>query len=238
MPRPQRSPEAIDAIRTEIRNQAIDLIIHCGFNGFSMRKLAARLGIAAKTIYNYYTSKDELYLAILTRGFEHLYAQCLTAWHAHPQSPVNRLHSMGRAYMAFGLENANLYNLMFTWHVPKYNDYIGTPMEHAAHTELVAAMKVSDLFVSAIRDASGPENPLGDEDARFHMILLWSSLHGYITGMNNTLLDYMHEAPGELSDKILDTLMQNFEASIYATKRGPVKSLGVPTGQSGRQRRG
>ncbi|MEZ4549411.1 MAG: TetR family transcriptional regulator [Desulfobacterales bacterium] len=35
----------------------------------SMRKLAGRLKMTAANIYNYYQNKDDLYLAIQTRGF-------------------------------------------------------------------------------------------------------------------------------------------------------------------------
>jgi AcrR family transcriptional regulator len=72
MPKLQRSPKEIEAVREDILEHALDMIVRGGFNRFSMRKLAARLGIAAKTIYNYYRNQDELYLCILTKGFEQL----------------------------------------------------------------------------------------------------------------------------------------------------------------------
>jgi len=53
MPKNRRSSEEINAIRENIMNHALELIILEGYDDFSMRKLGARLNIAAKTIYNY-----------------------------------------------------------------------------------------------------------------------------------------------------------------------------------------
>lgn len=51
-------------------SHALDLIVAEGYDGFSMRKLAVRLNIAAKTICNDFHNQDELYLHLLIKGFE------------------------------------------------------------------------------------------------------------------------------------------------------------------------
>lgn len=67
MLRPKKTFHEIETIKQKILEQALYLMSCHGFDGFSMRKLGSRLGVSAKTIYNYYQNKDELYLAILTR---------------------------------------------------------------------------------------------------------------------------------------------------------------------------
>ena len=99
------------------------------------------------------------------------------------------------AYMDFGLKNANFYNLMFTWHVPKYNDYIGTALEEVAHKELVTALQTTNLTLEIIKACADKKKPLSDEDARFFLVNFWSAAHGYIAGINNQLIHYMHESP-------------------------------------------
>jgi len=64
MPKTTRSPEEVKKIKDRILETALQLLIDDGFMHFSMRKLAARLGITAASIYNYFTNKDELYLLI------------------------------------------------------------------------------------------------------------------------------------------------------------------------------
>lgn len=216
MPKTKRSEAEIQSVKDEILKHASELIDEQGFRGFSMRKLASRLGITAKTIYNYYQSKDELYLTILTQGFNHLTALCLQAEKSRPQ-PVDQLRAMILAYLDFGLTNPHLYNLMFTWAVPKFNDYLGTAMEPTARIELEAALHPPLLFIKTIMACAALQHPgkkLSDDDARVIMILLWTQVHGYVAGINNTLLDYMHAEPLGLISALLEEALNTVHRQI------------------------
>lgn len=215
MPKLKRSPEEIKAVKAEMLAQATELLCEEGFQGFSMRKLASRLDIAAKTIYNYYLSKDEIYLAILTQGFEQLYQACLAAQQAQ-EKPREQIHAILNAYLDFGLENAYLYNLMFTWVVPKYNDYVGTEMEPIARAELETAQKSPILFIATIMAYMGEEKRLSAAEARVILVQIWTQAHGYVAGINNNLLDYMHEDPRSLREDILHSLMAQMDKSATA----------------------
>ena len=215
MPKPQRSPQEIEAVREDILHHALELIVQDGFQGFSMRKLAVRLGIAAKTIYNYYRNQDELYLCILIKGFEQLHAAFEEAVRAAGQ-PLDQLEAAIRAYVDFGLANPHLYNLMFTWHVPKYNDYVGTAMEKAAFRELTVALKCADGFLKIMAACLGEDRRARDDDLRFEMIRIWSQMHGYVAGINNALLDYMHANPLALRARIIDGLIRNTRQALQA----------------------
>jgi AcrR family transcriptional regulator len=225
MPRPKRSFAQIETIKEQILNEALNLMNRHGFDGFSMRKLGSRLGVSAKTIYNYYRNKDELYLVILTRGFEQLFERFENVFSSN-RDPKKRLKAMGTEYLEFGLEHANIYNLMFTWHVPKFKDYIGTPMEEVAQVELETALKVSEIFIRAIIEASG-QKKMSEETARFHMIWMWSQMHGFVAGINNTLLDYMHESPISLKDKIVNQIFSQFQLCMTPNVAAPAASLEI-----------
>jgi AcrR family transcriptional regulator len=218
MPRAKRSPKEVESIKNQILQEALDLMNKHGFEGFSMRKLGERLGVSAKTIYNYYNNKDELYLVILTNGFSQLHGRFQSVYDRSSE-PFNRLEAMGREYLIFGIEHANLYNLMFTWHVPKFKDYIGTPLEPVAQVELETALNVSALFMKAIKEASPDDWPFTDDEARFHMIWMWSQMHGFVAGFNNTLLDYMHENPAAIKDQILRHTFSQFKHEIMTRQK-------------------
>ena len=74
MPREQRSPKEIESVRQEIMEHALAIVVSDGLDDLSMRKLAGRLGVTAKTIYNYFHNKDKIYLHLLIRGFKALLA--------------------------------------------------------------------------------------------------------------------------------------------------------------------
>jgi len=224
MPRTPRPQAEVDAVRDVILTEGLALFARDGFDGLSMRKLGQRLGIAAKTIYNYFHDKDELYLAILTRGFEQLLARCRAAADT-PGAPAQRLLAMGRAYVDFGLEEPNLYSLMFTWRFPKYDDYVGTPMEAAAQTELETALQLSELFRHTIQALAGPGIVLSDEDTRFLLITMWAQFHGYVAGYNSILLDYMHDRPTSLKERLLAAALAHLQADLAALRRLPTTEV-------------
>lgn len=218
MPKTQRSLEEVELVRENIMAQALDLIIADGYDGFSMRKLANRLGIAAKTIYNYFHNRDELYLYLLTNGFEQLYQSFTHAANRY-QDPMDRLKAVIAAYVEFGLENRNMYDLMFTLHVPKFNDYVGTPMEKSASYELTTALKCADFFMDSLRACLGDQAALNENEIRVEMIQIWSHMHGYVAGINNNLLDYMHDNPLSLKQGIIDRIVKNAQAELSARRR-------------------
>lgn len=220
MPRKPRSEEEIEQVRERILAQALDLIREWGFEGFTMRRLAGRLGVKPVTIYRYYQSKDHIYLAVLTRGFQLLHRACIQAYEAETD-PLGRLERMMRAYLAFGLEQANFYNLMFTWHVPKYEDYLGTSAEAAARHELEESQRILLLFIRAVEELMATVEPGGEDWTRAAIIYFWSTLHGYIAGVNNRLLAYMHPDPLALKEVMLENLFAHIRGEIDARRTGP-----------------
>ncbi len=218
MPKAQRSPEEIQIVREDIMHKALELITTDGYDGFSMRKLATRLGIAAKTIYNYFQNQDELYLCLLTKGFEQLLACYKEAADLH-KDPLDQIGAVIAAYIEFGLENPNIYNLMFTWHVPKFNDYSGTPMESVARHELDTALKCSLFVMDLMRDYLGDSPAIKEDALQLELIQVWSHMHGYVAGVNNTLLDYLHENPLSLKQIVIDRAFKHVRSELTAYRR-------------------
>jgi len=209
MPKVQRTTDEINAVKAQILKQAVDLMNRVGYQDFSMRGLARVIKVTPPTLYSYFHSKDELYLCILTEGFDRLYNICRAAYQSF-DDPIERIRAMVKAYLDFGLKCANFYNLMFTWHVPKYKDYLGTPLEQVAEFELVTSLRVTNLFLQAIKECADDHTAIIDEDARFYLVHFWSALHGYIAGYNNTLLDYMHESPISIKERTLNLGLDTF----------------------------
>ncbi|MFP4446175.1 MAG: TetR/AcrR family transcriptional regulator [Desulfosudaceae bacterium] len=213
MPRKPRTQKENDQIRKTILEQALSLMQEEGFEGFSMRKLCSRLDVSVVTLYRFYESKDHIYLAVLTRGFQLLFESCEKAYKSR-KDPAARLKAMAKAYLNFGIQQANFYNLMFTWHVPKYQDYIGTPMEAAARHELEESQRVYRFTIKAVWELAETFGNISDDRIRGYFICFWSTLHGYVAGLNNNLLNYMHENPGALQEFIIDNLFGSLQAMI------------------------
>ncbi|MFW5861233.1 MAG: TetR/AcrR family transcriptional regulator [Spirochaetota bacterium] len=213
MPKKPRSKKELDNCKKDILTHALDLIQEEGYEGFSMRKLSSRLNVSVVSLYRIYESKDHIYLDVLTKGFQLLYKECRKAFESKGL-PEERLKSMATAYLRFGIEQANFYNLMFTWHVPKYQDYVGTPMEETAQYELLESQKVYFFAIQATKEIAETIGIVTDYQIRSYFIYFWSTLHGYISSMNNHLLHYMHEDPLSLKQSVVENLFSYLKILI------------------------
>ncbi|OQY34438.1 MAG: hypothetical protein B6241_04885 [Spirochaetaceae bacterium 4572_59] len=66
-------PKIIENLKNRILIKAEEAFIEKGFEQVDMRSLAEELGIAVGTLYNYYRSKGDLYLAVLTNSWENTF---------------------------------------------------------------------------------------------------------------------------------------------------------------------
>ena len=107
MPKLARPAEEVAEIRRRILDQALTLIAEHGYDSLTMRSLAGKFGFAAKTLYNYFSSKEEIYLMVLTRGFELLNAELAEAT-AKLKNPIDKLKAICRTYVDFGIKKRQL----------------------------------------------------------------------------------------------------------------------------------
>ncbi|MCD6281809.1 MAG: TetR/AcrR family transcriptional regulator [Deltaproteobacteria bacterium] len=209
MPKPARKAEVVQETKDKILDEALNIILEEGFNDFSMRKLASRVGMTAANIYNYYTNKDELYLGIQTEGFALLYELFLKAYRSFG-NPVLRLKAMMEVYIKFGTENANYYDIMFNRNTPKYADYVGTSIEPVARFEKETALKVADITSRVIKEIAGLNKRIKEKDAEHLTLKLWTALHGIVTLYNSRVLQEVSEDTRGFMDRMVDELISPF----------------------------
>ncbi len=213
MPKKARSPEEVQKIREEILDKTLELINEVGFDNFTMRKLAGKLGLTATTIYQYYKNKEELYFAALTQGFDTL---CDVVQEAlgKQNDPKERLREVIRAIIRFSLAHPNVYNILFVSDVPKYYDYVGTESEAVAKNELDAAMRFRDLLISTVLQ-SGIIKADSENDVLMDLIAGICTIHGYIVFVNSQITDYLlgpdaETDSDEMVNKLIDTVFAKY----------------------------
>ncbi|MCX2561245.1 TetR/AcrR family transcriptional regulator [Acetobacter farinalis] len=163
--------ELLDAARAEISAH--------GAQNLSMASLARRAGVAQSAPYRHFTDREDLLSAVATNGFEQFTKVLLEA--ASSGDEANAIKRMASAYLAFGVENVELYRLMFaSGLVPE-----ATPDSALAHAARASFQPLLDRVT-----ASSPETSL----TRAHAV--WGQLHGLV----------MLKADGFIADS-LDTLM-------------------------------
>ncbi|MFL5581574.1 MAG: TetR/AcrR family transcriptional regulator [Gemmatimonadaceae bacterium] len=107
-----RREEDKAALRDAIFRAAGDLLLERGFEAFSLRQVAERVGYSATTIYRYFENKDDLVFGIVDEGFR-IFGDRLRAAAGGASEPLARLRAVGEADVRFGLEFPVYYRLMF-----------------------------------------------------------------------------------------------------------------------------
>ena len=209
MPKAARTPEEVEAAKQKILEKALDIITERGYEGLSMRRLGRHLNMTAATVYNYFQNKEEIYLHVLTRGFELLYDDMLRASKS-TDDPFEKLKAALKAWLHFGLNQSNYYDIMLTLYIPKYRDFVGGPLEPLAHKELMTALKVTDLLIGVLEEIAEAYGNIRKEDARIHFIQLVTAIHGVVSLYNNTILVYVHDHPEDILDSLVESHLSFF----------------------------
>lgn len=102
------TPEEFDARRRMIGNAAVDLIVEKGFNETTMRQIAAAVGMGKSTLYDYFTSKDDIVVCIFHDHISDLIQRAKSII-AQEGSAEEHLHLVMKMHLAYLLENKAFY---------------------------------------------------------------------------------------------------------------------------------
>jgi AcrR family transcriptional regulator len=98
-------------LRNALVDEALAILAVGGPGDITLRELARRLGVTHTAPYAHFSDKRALLHAVSDAGFERL-AILLERCELQPD-PAQAIAAMGREYLRFARENANLYRLMF-----------------------------------------------------------------------------------------------------------------------------
>lgn len=158
-------------LRREILDRARHLLVAEGYGALSMRKIAAAVGCSATSIYLHFENKDALVHALIEEGFDRLNDRLHAAAEAHADGAA-RLDALARAYVAFGLENREYYEVMFQLHPERMARFPAASYRRARRN--------LDLLAEALTDGAATGSLAASEpDVAAHVV--WASLHGVVS---------------------------------------------------------
>ena len=104
-----------DRERAETRRLILEaarrLFVRDGYEGTTMRGIAAEIGYTATAIYHHFKDKDALVAELATMDFHALSHALLKAGSA--SDPIERLEKTGEAYVDFALKHPMPYQFLF-----------------------------------------------------------------------------------------------------------------------------
>jgi AcrR family transcriptional regulator len=94
-------------MRGRILDAAMQLYLKGGYENVTMRRIAAKIEYSPGTIYLYFQNKKDIMLQLCYQGFERLLEHQEKL--KKISDPLERVSAGGRYYLAFALENPELY---------------------------------------------------------------------------------------------------------------------------------
>jgi AcrR family transcriptional regulator len=167
----QRIAEPLRRTDTEtaILEAARDLLADGGMDALSMRAVAARVGVSATAIYNYFENKRALVDRVISLGFERFDGYLREAVVDRPKGSRERLRSLGEAYIRFAMENRAYFRVLFAMHADLPQEIEELP--EAGGYSLFRQSVVDAMEAGTIRQA----------DPDLVVLYLWTHVHGLVT---------------------------------------------------------
>jgi len=188
-----------EAFRREIIEAARSLFNNAGYDKFSMRKLAGRIGYSPTTLYLYFRDKDELLYAISEELFAGLIAS-LERCVKNASSPLEALRSALIAYVEFGLSHQEHYRVAF---FTSPNIY-GSPDEYLTQDTLSRQTYCMGRQLVGDCIAAGQ---LRQMDVDVVAQIVWTGIHGIVAAHLFTADFPLHD-PLILAEAMVDALLK------------------------------
>ena len=203
-------------LRQLILQAAGDEFLEKGYDSFSLRRVAERIGYTPTTIYLHFRNKDDLLLATVQEGFEGFDRKMEETASAHAD-PLERIEALGRAYIEFGLQNPALYRLMFMqrsdfYFMPRFvedrkDQDEGKSGATAKESSEVASGVVERprtvamaLLVAAVEEGIAA-GVIKDTEPIIAADVLWAGAHGLVSLAISPLMSPEH------AHKVIDSLL-------------------------------
>ncbi len=167
----------------DLRVQTLDvarrLIAERGYRDVSMRDIASAVGCSVSTLYFHFTNRDALIHTLIDEGFERWYEELQALGERHVD-PLERLERIARTYVEFGLENPEMYEIMFLFH--------SRSMERLPRELFRRIRRSLDFTADTIRACVG-EQLLSADESRPLAAAIWATLHGVVSTLLTERLD-------------------------------------------------
>jgi AcrR family transcriptional regulator len=191
---PHRPRRRRKDLRAAILASARALCLAHGAAGISARKIAARIGCSATSIYLYYRNIDDVLHHLRMEGHA-LLAATFAAVDARAPA-LDRVCAMGRAYHRFGLSHPAHYDLMFTFRPA------ASPRRDVVQREMYTLMLLRDV----VRSGVDTGEIRADLDPMVATNALWAQIHGVTAlAVSGMLLQTAVDHHAEVLEAILES---------------------------------
>jgi AcrR family transcriptional regulator len=179
-------------LKKDMIQKGMQLLNEVGYDGFSLRKVAAKCGVSHAAPYKHFMSKEELIVAIVQEVSDSFCAALEEALLMYPDDAENQIIELGKCYVRFMVENPDYMRFIF---ITPNHKCINMISESDCNTDPYQIFQKSALRYLAFLKA----DPL---DQATDILTMWSLVHGFSMLLVNKNIA-MPDNYLEIADKML-----------------------------------
>lgn len=190
-----------EEIRSLILDTAWEMVVHEGWQLFSIRKIADAIEYSVPVIYSHFENKDAILLEFIRKGFQ-LLAEKMNKARIGQKSPADEIDAMAHAYWSFAFDNQEYYQLMFGLGIPTCEAVWKFP-------EMSGSKEAITSSISALTPA-GKESII---DPFLKYQSFWSMMHGLVS------INMLAKPSGQyigLAEQVLKDTIRSFIKGIIS----------------------
>ena len=157
--------------KEEILDAAQKLFFEKGLTTATMDEIAEAAELSKGTLYLYYKSKEDMYLAVMMRGMEVLYKIYEPIVSSNDTS-VQKLAKFGDTYKNFFHSHRSFFRMFHFLQAPQFHKQVSEEMRQACSVE---SRKMWDLMIGLLRRGMEEGAFRSDLNPVEVAIILWSS---------------------------------------------------------------
>ena len=166
-------------LRETILEKSREILIKEGFGQLSMRKIASSLNVSATALYGHFKGKDDLLVALIEESVEMLLSE-LTHAAERETDAISRLKQAALAYVQFGLEHPQEYEIMFVVRSEEMPRYPKEKFRKVRTAYTMLAETIKEGHLTGLIEEPKPE---------LAAYSIWAQLHGVVSVILNQRLD-------------------------------------------------
>ena len=180
----ERREREIEERRRQILDAARTVLFECGMQGASINRIARTAELGVGTIYSYYKSKEDIFIALQEEGLS-LLADVIQQAAKRSLDPADKIRCIAQAYLAFSTQHKNYFDII--------NYFLSSPdvlftasLKRQVHEH---GSRILAHLVDAVQ-AGVRQGIFKTVNADRYAVMLWANLNGLIQfkKLENTVL--------------------------------------------------
>lgn len=185
----------IDAACRYLRENSADTL--------SLRALAREIGVSQTAPYRHFESRNALFAAIATQGFEMLTADLIAASEREGDNVEEAIIAVGITYVTWAIANPERYQMFFDSSLLDFNEY-------ADLSE--AGGSCFEVLLGLIRQGQAEGILIADHPAQLLAGTVWASVHGTTSLLQKNEKPYTDARKSRSVPQALNAVANNLRA--------------------------